>query len=239
MAFCVNCGSQVATGVRFCNNCGAAVQAGSAPAPTSPAAGTSGVSATPAAVATPGASSQGSNTLVKVLFAVLGVLALFALLATATCFYIGYRVKQRAANVLPQELGGKIAAYHGPQTPCAFLSEREAGDAIGQPITAVAQLGTSTCEYHFGPGGSHLFAIDYTWEGGAVLLGMSHAAMKQVSGMETFTPVTGIGDEAYVAPMGSGFMMRKGDVMVHLDLRASGISVDAAEQMARKIAGRL
>ena len=70
-------------------------------------------------------------------------------------------------------------------------------------------------------------------------LGLSHAAMKQVSGMETFTPVSGIGDEAYVGPMGSSFMMRKGDVMVNMDLRVSGISVDAAEQMARKIAGRL
>jgi len=48
-----------------------------------------------------------------------------------------------------------------------------------------------------------------------------------------------VGDEAYVAPGGSGFMMRKGDVMVNIDLRATGISPDAAEKIAAKIADRL
>jgi hypothetical protein len=51
--------------------------------------------------------------------------------------------------------------------------------------------------------------------------------------------VPGIGDEAYIAPGGSGFMMRKGDVMVNMDLRAGGVSVDAAEKIAAKIASRL
>jgi hypothetical protein len=34
-------------------------------------------------------------------------------------------------------------------------------------------------------------------------------------------------------------MMRKGDVMVNIDLREAGISADAAKKMASKIAGRL
>jgi multidrug resistance efflux pump len=33
--------------------------------------------------------------------------------------------------------------------------------------------------------------------------------------------------------------MRKGDVLVNIDLRQAGISADAAEKMARKIASRL
>ena len=37
----------------------------------------------------------------------------------------------------------------------------------------------------------------------------------------------------------SSLMMRKGDVLVQIDLRESGISADAAESMARKIADRL
>jgi hypothetical protein len=57
--------------------------------------------------------------------------------------------------------------------------------------------------------------------------------------METFTSLEGIGDEAYLAPGNSSLMMRKGDVMVTIDLRASGISAEAAENMARKIAERL
>jgi len=34
-------------------------------------------------------------------------------------------------------------------------------------------------------------------------------------------------------------MMRKGDVLVQIDLRESGISAEAAQNMARKIAGHL
>ena len=34
-------------------------------------------------------------------------------------------------------------------------------------------------------------------------------------------------------------MMRKGDVMVNIDLRATGIRPEAAEKMARMIADRL
>ena len=241
MAFCVSCGSQLAPGVRFCASCGAAVNAQPAaatPPQTAPSVPPTSLPAQPV-LATSSVPQGGSSTLVKVLFGVLGAIALVALLGTATCFYIGYRIKQRAANVLPKELRGKVAAYHGARTPCAFLSEREASQAIGKRVTAVTQSGDETCEYQFGPGGSQRFAVQYTWEGGTMLLKMSHGALKQISGMETFTPVTGIGDEAYIGPMGSSFMMRKGDVMVNVDLRASGISVDAAEQMASKIAGRL
>ena len=68
---------------------------------------------------------------------------------------------------------------------------------------------------------------------------LAHGAMKAIAGMETFTAVPGIGDEAYIAPGGSGFMMRKGDVMVNIDLRASGVSLDAAEKIGAKIASRL
>ena len=57
--------------------------------------------------------------------------------------------------------------------------------------------------------------------------------------MDTFTTVEGVGDEAYLAPGNSSLMMRKGDVMVNIDLRESGISADAAKKMASKIADRL
>ena len=70
-------------------------------------------------------------------------------------------------------------------------------------------------------------------------MGLAHGAMKHVAGMDTFTTVEGIGDETYMAPGNSALMMRKGDVMVNIDLRESGVSADAAKKMARIIAGRL
>ncbi len=70
-------------------------------------------------------------------------------------------------------------------------------------------------------------------------MGLTRTAMKHVGGVNTFTQVDGIGDEAYIAPGNSSLMMRKGDVLVQIDLRESGIGAEAAENMARKIAGRL
>jgi zinc ribbon protein len=221
--FCVSCGAPLTEGVKFCSKCGAVVQA----APAAP------VSAVPAAPAPTTPASGGSNTAVKVIIGVLAVFVFLSLVLAGSCFYIGYRVRKRA-HEFSQQMGGEVAPYKGKRQPCAMLTSEEAGRALGQPVASVEQIGTSNCEYHFGPGGNQRFAIDYTWDGGAMAFKLSHAAMKSVAGMETFTPVQGIGDEAYIEPMGSGLLMRKGDVMVNLDLRVSGVSVEAA-----KIADRL
>jgi hypothetical protein len=71
-------------------------------------------------------------------------------------------------------------------------------------------------------------------------LKLAHAAMKQVAaGMDTYTALPGIGDEAYLEPAGSGLIMRKGDVMVHIDLRVANVSPNAAKALATAIASRL
>ncbi len=226
MAFCSSCGSQLAEGTKFCNKCGAAVAAPSAPA---------------AAPVTAGAASpttQGSNTALKIILGILGVLVLFGMLAAGSCFYVAYRIKKRA-HEFSQEMGGSTTPYAGKREPCALLSTAEAASALGQPVTSVEQMGMSVCTYHFGANGAQRVDIQYTWEGGAMAMKLGHAAMKQISGMETFAPLSGIGDEAYLAPMGSGLMMRKGDVMVHIDLRVSGVSAEAAKKMATQIADHL
>jgi len=185
------------------------------------------------------AAGGGSNKAVKIIFAILGVFVFLALLAFGSCFYIGYRMKQKASQI-SHEMGGDVPRYTGKRTPCAMLSKEEVAQAIGQAVASVEQIGESSCQYHYGPGGSETLPIQYTWESGAMLLKLEHGAMKQVAaGMDTYTPLTGIGDEAYLEPGGSGLAMRKGDVMVHMDLRVSHISTDAAEAMAKKIAGRL
>ena len=68
---------------------------------------------------------------------------------------------------------------------------------------------------------------------------LSHGALTQISGTDTFTTVPGVGDEAYLAPMNSSLLMRKGDVMVNIDMRVADLNAEAAKAMARKIAGRL
>jgi hypothetical protein len=233
-AFCVSCGAPLAEGARFCPKCGAAVP----DQPATPSGGFQNVPAsTPAPVAP--APGGGSNTALKVIFGILGVFVFVGLLALGSCFYIGYRVKQRASQ-FSHEMGGDTPRYTGKREPCAMLTTAEAARALAQPVTSVEQLGISTCEYHYGPGGEQRLPVQYTWEGGAITLKLAHAAMKQVSaGMDTYTELPGIGDEAYLEPMGSGLIMRKGDLMVHIDLRVSNVNPDAAKNMAAKIAGRL
>ena len=170
----------------------------------------------------------------------IGVLAFFMFLILAvagSCVYIGYRVKQKA-HEFSKSMGGDARPYTGRRQPCAMLTTTEAASALGQTVTSVEQRGTMSCEYTYGSGGRH-FDVEYTWEHGGITMGIAHGAMKQVAGMDTFTSVEGLGDEAYLAPGNSSLMMRKGDVLVQIDLREAGVSADAAKKMAQTIAGHL
>jgi hypothetical protein len=230
-AFCVNCGAPLSEGAKFCSKCGTTV-ASSTPAQAAPSVAGS-VSPAPAAPA----ASQGSSAAVKVIIGVVAVFVFLSLLAVGSCFYIGYRAKQRL-HEFSRQMDADATPYRGKRDPCAMLSTTEASSALGQPVSSVEQRGIMSCEYRFGPTGKSL-NIEYTWQGGAIAMRLAHGAMKQISGADSFTTVEGIGDEAYVAPMGSGLMMRKGDVLVNMDLQAGGVSVEAAKQMAAKIADRL
>jgi hypothetical protein len=175
---------------------------------------------------------------VKILFAILGVILLFGILAAGSCFYIGYRVKKRA-NEISKSYGVTTTPYRGKKDACSLVTKAEVRDAFAEPVKSVESTSSSGCEYVLGSDGSKRLGIDVTWEGGRLAMKLSHGAMKGISGMETFAPIEGVGDEAYVAPMGSGLMMRKGDVMVNIDLRTAGLNADAAKKLATKIASRL
>lgn len=229
MAFCAHCGGKLDPGTKFCSSCGNAV----ASAPASPAA--SGTGAAPAAAAAPApapATSTGGGKAAKIIFTILGVFTFFLLAAFAGCFYVGYRIKQRA-----NEMGFNAKTYQGSRDPCRLVTKDEVANAFHAPVVSVENSG-NVCTYDFG--GNRAVAVDVTWEGGTLAMKMAHGAMKSVAaGMDTFTPVAGVGDETYVLPMGSGVMTRKGDVMVHVDMRTAGQNADAGKQLAALIDGRL
>jgi len=236
--FCGNCGSPIALGVRFCSKCGAAipgaavqpaVTATPVPVPAPPVAAGAPVSPPPVA-------SQGSSSALKIVLIVVAVFVFLMLLVAGGCFYVAYRVRQKA-HEFSQQMGANETPYTGRKDPC-LLSSTEVAAILHAPVQAGEARG-NTCEYPYGSDGNRHLDIEFTWKGGAMTMKFAHGAMQAVSGMDTFTAVSGIGDEAYVAPAGSGLMMRKGDVMVNIDLRASGVSVDAAEKIAAKIANRL
>jgi hypothetical protein len=222
-AFCVSCGNPLADGAKFCTKCGATQPAAPAPAVSAPG---------PAAPA-----STGMSTGMKILIGVLAFFMFLILAVAGSCVYIGYRVKQKA-HEFSKSMGGDARPYSGRRQPCAMLTTTEAATALGQTVTSVEQRGTMSCEYTYGSAGRH-FDVEYTWEHGGITMGIAHGAMKQVAGMDTFTSVEGLGDEAYLAPGNSSLMMRKGDVLVQIDLREAGVSADAAKKMAQTIAGHL
>lgn len=226
-AFCAGCGSALGEGSRFCEKCGRAV-------PTvNPAVGASAPAPVTPAVASP----PPSNTAIKAIFAVLAVVMFLGLLMAGSCFYVAYRVRQKARE-LSSSLGGDVPRYSGKRDPCALLTAAEAGQALGQTVNSVEQHGITGCEYHFGDNGQQL-GVRFAWQGGAMTMKMTAATMKQLSSLTAFTPVTGVGDEAYLTPMNSELLMRKGDVLVTIELQSSGVSADAAKNIAGKIADRL
>jgi hypothetical protein len=186
-------------------------------------------------VPAPGA-PKGSNTAMKVIIAILAVIMFVVLLVAGSCFYFMHRVAQRAHEYTKEM--GNVTPYAGKREPCAMLTADEASTAIGQAVTSAEPIGRTVCRYTFGTDGRQL-NVQYEWQGGTMAMGIAHGVMKNMSGLGSFTPLVGVGDEAYLAPMGSTLMMRSGDVMVHMDLRVSGVSTDAATKMARIIAGRL
>ena len=175
---------------------------------------------------------------VKILFTVLGVIAFLGLLLAGSCVYLGFRFKQKA-TAFKAEMGGSAPRYTGSRDACGKLTESEASDALGQKVSSVESRGSMSCIYHFGPGGTKQVPVEFTWQGGTIAMKLSHGALTQISGTDTFTTVAGVGDEAYLAPMNSSLLMRKGDVMVNIDMRLADLNAEAAKAMARKIAGRL
>src|ERR1051326_7672561 len=181
-AFCQHCGGKLDPGTRFCSSCGQAVSA----APASPAVSATG--ATQGAAAAPAPAATGGGRVAKIIFAVLGVFTFFVLAAFAGCFYVGYRIKQRA-----NEMGFNAKPYQGRRDPCRLVTRDEVADAFHTPVVRVENSG-NVCTYDFG--GTHSVAVDVTWEGGTLAMKLAHGAMKSVAaGMETFTPVSGVGDE--------------------------------------------
>jgi hypothetical protein len=181
--------------------------------------------------------SQGSSSAVKIVLIVVAVIMFLMLLVAGSCFYVAYRVKKKA-HEFSQEMGADATPYTGKRDPC-MLTSAEVSAILREPVEPGESRGDMACVYRYGRAGNRQLDVEFTWQGGAMAMKLAHGAMKAISGMETFSSVSGVGDEAYIAPGGSAFMMRKGDVMVNIDLRATTVGLKAAEQIAAKIAGRL
>jgi hypothetical protein len=183
-----------------------------------------------------GAPDKSGNTALKIILGVVAFFLLVTLLGIGSCVYIGYRVSRKAREYTRNANLGPPARV---RDACSLVTKEEVGDALGTTISE-ANGGTAGCRYTVSAGNNQALGIQVTWQGGALAMNIAGMALRGVAGsVGSFQPVAGIGDEAYVGPLGSTMMFRKGDVMVNMDLRMAGNNVDAAKAIAQKILSRL
>jgi hypothetical protein len=174
----------------------------------------------------------------------LAFFALVTLLGIGSCVYIGYRVRKKARE-LSQTYHYEMArsATSGravaARDVCSLVTKEEVGAALGTTMSE-ASGGTSSCRYTSSAGNYQALDVSVTWQGAAFALKFSRMVLKGTAGgQEFFQPVAGIGDEAYIAPMGTTLMFRKGDVLVNMQFHMVGNNVEAAKVIAQKILARL
>jgi hypothetical protein len=181
---------------------------------------------------------------VKVIVGLLAVFALATLLAIGSFVYLGYRVRNKARELSQtSHLDLTQSASSGQAVDardvCSLVTKEEVGEALGTTITE-ATGGTSSCRFASSADLNQAVDVEVTWRGGTLALKFSRMTLKDTGGgQESFQPVAGIGDEAYIAPMGTTLMFRKGDVLVNLQLHMVGNNVDAVKAIAQKIIARL
>lgn len=134
--FCGTCGKPLKEGSAFCPACGARQpSAAPPPIPARSALPTAAPSATPQAPA-----SKKGSPLIKIVVAVLGVLALLTVVAMGSCFYIAYRIKKRAQQYAAVLNAGSSSsqpnATAGNGLPSLAQSMSKLGDSIQKPTTS-------------------------------------------------------------------------------------------------------
>ena len=105
------------------------------------------------------------------------------------------------------------------------------------PVQEATPQGTVACEYVLNAEGGRM-QIHYAWQGGTGAMKITRAAM-QFGGKAVFTEVPELGDEALVGPMGNPVMMRKGDVLVTINVLAQGVSPEGGKKVAALVAERM
>lgn len=207
-------------GVKFCPACGKASASEVVPAAT----------AGPMFTTPPPPPASGGA--MKIVLIILGVLGLIFVLMIGSCFYIGYRVKKAAGD-----FASSSKPYTGKRAPCSFASAAEAADAVGVSVESATPRGSSICDYALGTEGNHL-NVQFAWQGGTGIMKLTRTAM-QFGGKQAVSELSGLGDEAFLVGGNQSIMMRKGDVLITLNLQASGLSVDSGKKMAAVIADKL
>jgi len=82
--------------------------------------------------------------------------------------------------------------------------------------------------------------VQFMWQGGTGMMKLTHTANSIRRKSKRSRKCPGLGDEAFIAPGNSSIMMRKGDVLVTINLQAAGVTAESGKKkVAALIADRL
>src|SRR5579863_4573721 len=132
-SFCRNCGGPVEG--RFCSKCGTAIVAGPPAAPAAPA---------------------GGGSAAKIIIIVVAVCVGLGALAVGSLVYVGYRAKQKIAEIKREYSGSPTPGLRVQVRPpagsgCPLLSGEEAAQILGVAIERVEsgpwESGGTECKY--------------------------------------------------------------------------------------------
>jgi len=192
------------------------------------------------------------------------VTALFAaLLATSGCHSSSEASQHMVAKADRSPEAGKSSETGRPNV-CNLLSAQEVSAATNLKIVnATSDQDGELCNFSTADDGVSTASVQVDWEGGRFALHAGSKLMESAAGGTQFrTPVTGIGDEAFVlgvspqqqnqitsdlpgqlkglSSLTTGpLMFRKNDVMVTVIANFIDNKFEAEKQMAAKIASRL
>lgn len=219
--FCTKCGAQVPLEASFCSACGT---------PARPP-----VEATDAP---PGTPARSSNTALKVVLVVVGLLVVFGAVIVGGLFYAGMRIK-RAAEQVEREYGvnGRGARLPAARRVdvCSLLTQEEASSTIGERVLDVTSSG-NTCSYTTKTE-RRRFTVEVRWRNGRSSLAMMKKIMP--SGTLGFESVSGVGDSAMIGPLNSVLIFTRNDTSVTINLHDFEHTREQGIQLAKLIDSHL
>jgi hypothetical protein len=127
---------------------------------------------------------------------------------------------------------------------CSLISKAEMEGILGGPLAGIdaEERGyKTTCTYLPAEGGYHYAEVTIEWEDAKSLMaGMRFGSqvMGMDAGFSVTTPVEGLGDEAFIL-IGGVLNVRKGDVLIMIDLRMQGDAEEKGKEIARKVLARI
>ncbi len=158
---------------------------------------------------------------------------------------MGQAAGKNAAKAAPAKAGAKAAPIKvvvKRDNPCSVLLPNEVGQILGRPITMREVVDDVTCHFDYNDakkGEPPYFEMKVHFKDGRTVVATTRMAGKLMGPDAGFEKLSGIGDEAWMAPFGALLVFRKGDAGVELDLRMVPKARERGTTLAKLVAARL